>query len=365
MPTQTRGLIFIPDISGFTRFVTEVEIDHSQLIIRELLEILIDANNTNLIVSEVEGDAILFYKFCDKPSLSEVYQQVERMFTAFHKNLMTYERRKYCQCEACLSAINLTLKVVTHYGEFAEYSVKNFNKLIGKDVIVAHQLLKNDINLHEYWIATPQLLHGDALPVETLAWEQGNKSTEQGDISFHFAQLGFLKNQISVEPPAKPDLDARLKVMTFVREYDTDIITLLHATADFTNRDKWMHGVEKVEIQNHFLPRIGNRSIMFVENKGTTMIANFYSFNETRIEFSEMEEESGDLLYYVLEPLGELRTKLTLNYYINKKPFAAIRFNLTKKSALTKKLDKSFDNLAGFVQRLGDTVRARSAPAQA
>jgi hypothetical protein len=34
---DNRGLLFIPDISGFTRFVTETEIDHSRRIVQELV----------------------------------------------------------------------------------------------------------------------------------------------------------------------------------------------------------------------------------------------------------------------------------------------------------------------------------------
>ncbi len=138
-----RGLIFIPDISGFTRFVNEVEIDHSRHIIQELLEVIINSNKIGLEVSEIEGDAILFYKYGDSPDLKEVYDQVEKMFCEFHKQLHTYDHRRFCQCKACTGAVDLTLKVITHYGEFTGYNVKNFNKLIGKDIIVAHQLLKN------------------------------------------------------------------------------------------------------------------------------------------------------------------------------------------------------------------------------
>jgi hypothetical protein len=57
---ENKGLLFIPDISGFTRFVNETEIGHSRLIIQELLEILINANEVGLEVSEIEGDAILY-----------------------------------------------------------------------------------------------------------------------------------------------------------------------------------------------------------------------------------------------------------------------------------------------------------------
>src|SRR5688572_27706032 len=140
MPDQ--GLIFIPDISGFSRFVHETEINHSRLIIQELLETIINANEIGLEISEIEGDAILFYKFGEPPELEKLYHQVEKMFCDFHKNLITYNRLQFCKCQACSSSINLTLKVISHYGEFTGYNVKNFSKLIGKDIIVAHQLLK-------------------------------------------------------------------------------------------------------------------------------------------------------------------------------------------------------------------------------
>ena len=39
---ENKGLLFIPDITGFTEFVTNIELTHSRHIIQELLEILID-----------------------------------------------------------------------------------------------------------------------------------------------------------------------------------------------------------------------------------------------------------------------------------------------------------------------------------
>ena len=129
---ENKGLLFIPDISGFTRFVNETELDHSRLIIEELLEILINANEIGLEVSEIEGDAILFYKFGDAPSMEALYKQVEKMFCEFHQHLVIYDLRKFCQCKACLAAVDLSLKVITHYGEFTGYTVRNFSKLIGK-----------------------------------------------------------------------------------------------------------------------------------------------------------------------------------------------------------------------------------------
>ena len=36
---ENRGLLFIPDISGFSQFVNAVELEHSRFIIQQLLEV--------------------------------------------------------------------------------------------------------------------------------------------------------------------------------------------------------------------------------------------------------------------------------------------------------------------------------------
>ena len=43
---ENRGLLFIPDISGFSQFVNAVELEHSRFIIQQLLEVLIRANDS-------------------------------------------------------------------------------------------------------------------------------------------------------------------------------------------------------------------------------------------------------------------------------------------------------------------------------
>ena len=181
---ENRGVLFIPDISGFSRFVNAVEIEHSRFIIQQLLEVLIRANDSGLTISEIEGDAILFYKFGEPAALLALYNQVAKMFRAFHQYLMAYDYRKICQCTACLSAVDLTLKVITHYGECTPMSVQQFEKLFGKDVIVAHQLLKNDIPQHEYWLVTHDLHRQPAELTQWMQWQTSSKETERGDIRF-------------------------------------------------------------------------------------------------------------------------------------------------------------------------------------
>jgi len=362
---QTRGLLFIPDISGFTRFVKTVEIEHSRLIIQELLEILIDANETGLAVSEIEGDAILFYQFGERPKLDELYAQVEKMFTAFHKNLMAYEQRRYCQCDACLSAIDLTLKIITHYGEFTEYKVKNFSKLIGKDVILAHQLLKNNIDRHEYWLVTSGL-HQDNLTLNTtdeIIWVDSYEMIEEDNVHFRYTQLGHLRNRIEVECPQQPDLSNYTDAFSLTVEYNTDIITLLHAAADFTYRPRWMQGVKAVEVQNHFLPRIGMKCIMTLESGSSTILAKHYQFQQYEIEFSEIDEQSGYLCYYRLEKLEDLRTKFALTVYIPSRFMAGHLFHWFGKKSLHSRMERSLQKLTELVAEIGDSVRLKAQPA--
>ena len=41
---ENLGLLYIPDISGFTKFVTQTEIEHSNVIISDLIEVVIKSN---------------------------------------------------------------------------------------------------------------------------------------------------------------------------------------------------------------------------------------------------------------------------------------------------------------------------------
>jgi len=353
---ENRGLVFIPDISGFTRFVNEVEIEHSRTIIQELLEIIINSNQIGLEISEIEGDAILFYKFGEPPNLEQLYIQVKKMFCEFHKNLIAYHYRRFCQCKACSSAINLTLKVITHYGEFTGYNVKNFNKLIGKDIIVAHQLLKNDIEQHEYWLVTKKLLQNDqpADLAQWMKWMSSSKQTEGGDISFHYTQLSQLKNEISQDPLPQLNLSKKIKMLSVSKEYETDIITLFHLTGDFNHRSRWMDGVKAVEEVNHFLPRVGMRCRCIMKNGETSIYSSSYSFHPERIEFSETDEKRKSTIYFILEKTGS-KTKLTIDFYTTKNIAAQILFTITKKKQIETSLKKSLLNLDKLVKEIKDT----------
>ncbi len=140
------ALILIPDISGFTHFVTQTPIIHSKDIIAELLETVIHNNQLDLEISEIEGDAILFYRFGPAPSMDELTSQLTRIVETFEHTLRAYERTRLCGCQACEISHQLAIKVIVHYGPVTSMVVGDFAKLLGPAVIVVHRLLKNEVN---------------------------------------------------------------------------------------------------------------------------------------------------------------------------------------------------------------------------
>ena len=349
---ENKGLLFIPDISGFTRFINETEINHSRLIIQELLELLINANKIGLEVSEIEGDAILFYKFGELPKLNELYSQVEKMFCDFHKQLKAYQYRRFCQCKACTLAVNLSLKVITHYGEFTGYNVRNFQKLIGRDVIIAHQLLKNNIEQHEYWLITNNLLQTDSPPgfAQWMQWNNSAKLTDSGEVNFLYTQLSPLKENIEPEPIPNLDLSRKEKMISLTREYDASIIPLFHASGDFSYRSQWQQGIKEIEEISHFLPRVGMRCRFVLENGESFVYASSYLFSADRIEFSETAEENEHTRYYTLEKINDTKTRLTIDHFIPGNSFAQFLFNLKKKKKMEEELQQSMIRLESVVK---------------
>ena len=345
---ENKGLLFIPDISGFTRFVNEVEIEHSRFIIQQLLEVLIKANEVGLEISEIEGDAILFYKFGEPQKLESLYKQVEKMFRAFHQYLIAYDNRKICQCKACISAVDLSLKVITHYGEFTPLSVQRFNKLIGKDVIVAHQLLKNDIAQHEYWLVTKELLQ-DKQPAEFaqwMHWDSGTKQTESGEISFHYTQLGPLKDEIPL-PSTQPEISKKIKMLSVSKDYAIDVKTLCYTIVHFEFRHLWYAGIKAIDEVEHFLPGIGSRHRHVLENGKTELmyISSFVYNPEGKTIFSETSEKDKRSIYFIAEKTGEHSSRLTLEIYFQPNIIKQALFNRFEKKKKAKELEQSMQRL--------------------
>jgi hypothetical protein len=154
----TPALICIPDISGFTEFMSETDFELSSKVIPTLLNNIIYSNEIGLKVSEIEGDAILFYKTGKIPPLTELIDQCVYFYNEFYKQLILLkEKNKKDQAASTIPDV-LGLKIILHYGEeVALAKMGNRIKLFGEDIIIAHRLLKNKIRMDEYLLLSEGL----------------------------------------------------------------------------------------------------------------------------------------------------------------------------------------------------------------
>ena len=152
------ALICIPDISGFTRFIAENNIDFSRKIIPPLLRKMINSNAINLEVGEIEGDAVVFYRFGDLPSLADLASQCKSFYTNFNEQLNALMEEHADDFHKNLSSSRLSLKIIVHAAAMTSTEIKGHTKLLGEDVVVAHKLLKNSVQESEYVLLTEKFL---------------------------------------------------------------------------------------------------------------------------------------------------------------------------------------------------------------
>ena len=150
---QTTGYIAIADISGYTAFVADTEIEHSREILAELLEVTSRELERHLRLSRVQGDALVCVGEED-----EVIPCLEDAFLSFHRRVRAMVAATTCPCNACRSVPNLTLKFVAQHGTYSTVTVRGTVDLVGADVNIAFRLLKNHVPSHEYILATNSVL---------------------------------------------------------------------------------------------------------------------------------------------------------------------------------------------------------------
>jgi len=143
---QENGYLVIADISGYTAFLTQVELEHAEGIMKSLFDTLVKEIQSPLVISKLEGDAIFAYapegSFVQGQTLLEA---IENIYCAFAASLESMRLNTTCSCKACELMPTLDLKFVVHHGTYMLSELGGRQELSGTDVILAHRLLKNKI----------------------------------------------------------------------------------------------------------------------------------------------------------------------------------------------------------------------------
>lgn len=135
----------IADISGYTGYLADVELEHAQDILADLIGAVVSALRPNFTLAKLEGDAAFTYAAAETIDGSMLFDTIERCYFGFRRRRRDVRRATSCECDACRRIPDLDLKFVVHHGPAIYQEVAGHPELLGSDVIIAHRLLKNEV----------------------------------------------------------------------------------------------------------------------------------------------------------------------------------------------------------------------------
>jgi len=113
------GYLLLADISGFDAYLANVELEHANDVLKELLELIVDSLSPPMLIAGIHQDAVLAYQL--QPELirgEAMLELTEATYVAFRDRLKSIARNSTCDCRACQAVPTLDLKFLVHHGEF-------------------------------------------------------------------------------------------------------------------------------------------------------------------------------------------------------------------------------------------------------
>src|SRR4030095_3600792 len=149
--TQT-GYLVLADISGYTSYVAQTDIEHADMALSYLLETIVEKIGGRWVICQREGDAVFAYaeegKLKEGKSLLEL---IDQTYLAFREKALALYAGATCPCRACKALPTLDLKFMVHHGEFLLRQVAGVQHLLGTDVNLLHRLAKNRVSETTGW----------------------------------------------------------------------------------------------------------------------------------------------------------------------------------------------------------------------
>jgi hypothetical protein len=149
--------------------------------------------------------------------------------------------------------------MVAHGGPIETIKVQDFEKPYGADVILAHRLLKNDVDENEYLLLTEVLkAEGEGLPPWAKLIPGATTYDTLGEVKYHHIPLGALRANVPEPPPparpAKPNLQITQEVHIPLPLGET-----FEMVSNFDQRLLWNRGVDELVYDQDRVNRVGTR----------------------------------------------------------------------------------------------------------
>ena len=146
------GYLMLADISGYTSFVAQTEIEHADMALSFLLETIVEKIGGLLTIGQLEGDAVFAYiEESRLPEAQALLEVIDKTYLAFREKALALYRGATCPCRACRALPTLDLKFMVHRGEYLIQQVAGAKHLLGTDVNLIHRLAKNHVAESTGW----------------------------------------------------------------------------------------------------------------------------------------------------------------------------------------------------------------------
>jgi hypothetical protein len=315
MESQTQhGYLVLADISGYTSYLSKVELDHAHEILTDLLETIVGKIKTVLTLSKLEGDAVFAYAPEGKlPRGETLLELIETTYMAFCDRRDSSHRRTTCACAACQNMLDLDLKFFIHHGDYVVQQISGIRELVGSDVNLAHRLMKNHVTEATGWKAY-------ALFTERGLDHLGLRPADMHEQIETYEHLGDVQTlSLDLQARRAELLNARREV---IEPKDADYIVTCEYPApppvvwewltEPRRRELWAHGVKFSPVARPG-GRMGTGAVNHCDHGKSTTVETFLDWRPFDYFTAHSEDASTAMVEtFYLEPLdGGSRTRIS------------------------------------------------------
>ena len=258
MSGEQQAFLCVADITGYTGYLNDSELEHAQGTLTDLLELLVDRAGPPMRISKLEGDAVFSYAFEDAFTDGRTFLDlVEGTYVEFRRAIDSMVLNNTCQCNACANVSSLDLKFVIHYGSFIVQRIEKYDELLGPDVNLVHRLLKNTVTdrlgLRAYCMYTQPAWERLGLHEVTSLAEHDEDIPDFGLVTTYVQDLGEVYHLTD-----RPDITLDDSQLILTQEADVPmspaVVWDYYSSPVFRNI---LIGAEKVEITDRVGGRVG------------------------------------------------------------------------------------------------------------
>jgi hypothetical protein len=258
------GYFLIADITGYTQYLGESELEHAQETLTALLELLVENTTPSLVISRLAGDAVITYAFRERFLQGQTFvEKIEDTYIAFRKTIERLVLNNTCRCKACTNISNLDLKFFIHFGSFGIQRISEHDELVGSDIVVLHRLLKNSVTeqtgIRAYVLFTDMAIQGLGLEEVTQAMTPHREAYEHlGEVKLWVQNMQPVwdekRDAVAIEFPSKRIWDRLEADISMPQEQVWDYLL----RPEFRNT---LIGSDRMQIVNRAQGRIGPGSV--------------------------------------------------------------------------------------------------------